>query len=92
MQSTRSKKEVRLMSRLRIRSNNKFGEGRGKAKEHHLSGRRQKKMRGSTPATKKRFFLDHSSDGHDTTRGEKRHFFRRLDRTSILPRSREQKP
>jgi pimeloyl-ACP methyl ester carboxylesterase len=92
-QSTRSKKEVRLMSRLRIRGNNKLGgarERRGKVKEHHLLGRRQKKVRDTTHSPKKRFFLDHSS--HNTRNDERQHFFRRLDRTSILPRNREQKP
>src|SRR5262249_40362492 len=44
---SRSKKEVRLISRLRTNGNKKFnrtGEARGRAKEYHLPGPRQKKV------------------------------------------------
>jgi hypothetical protein len=94
-QSTRSKKEVRLMSRLRTSGNRKLDktvEGRHKIKERHLPGQRQKKVRSATHTAKKRFFLNHSSDGHATRTSEKRLFFRRPDRPGILPKGKRQNP
>ena len=81
--STRSKKEVRLMGRLRINVHKKLdeaGEGRGKTKRHRLLGQHKKKVRSTIPTTKKRFFLNHRSNSQDTRIGEKRLFFRRPER------------
>ena len=90
---TRSKKERRLISRLRANANKKLEEARGgrdKTKEHHFPGQRKKKVRSTTHTTKKRFFLAHSNQ--DTMTSERRLFFRRPDRTSILPESKQEKP
>ncbi len=90
-QPSRSRKETRLLNRLRSKRNRNLGEaaeGSGVAKEHRLFGQRKKKVRGTVHTTKKRFFLKHSGDSRDTTSSQKHLFFRRL---GILPKGR-QKP
>ncbi len=85
-QPNRSRKEARLLSRLRKRNRNfdEVGVVRGTTKQRHLFRRRKEKVQGTTPATRKRLFL---RDGRDTTSSQKRLFFRRL---GILPKGRQQ--
>jgi pimeloyl-ACP methyl ester carboxylesterase len=81
-QPTRSRKEIRLLSRLRSkRSKNleEAGEGSGTIKQHHLFRRGKKKVRGTTPTAKRRLFL---RDGRDTAISQRRFFFRRLGMSS----------
>ena len=69
-QSARSRKEIRLMSRLRTnRSQNldEAGKARETSKRRHLLGQRKKKVRSTTHTTKKRFFLSHDSSDNQNT-------------------------
>jgi len=85
----RSRKEIRLLSRLRTSPSQKLGHA-GKAirttKPRPLLGKRKNKRRSTTHTTKKRFFLQHRSDNQTTMSSEKRFFFRRPDRPNLLPK------
>ena len=77
---TRSRREMRLISRLRInrRKNlDEADEARGTRKQYHWLGQRKKKGRSMTHTTKRRFFLGQSRDKHDTQTSQKRLFFHR---------------
>jgi pimeloyl-ACP methyl ester carboxylesterase len=79
--STRSRREIRLMSRLRInrRKNvDEAEEARGTRKQYHLLGQRKKKVRSTTHATKRRFLLGQNRDSRSSQTSQKHHFFRRL--------------
>lgn len=76
-QLARSRKEIRLMNRLRTsRSQNldEAGKARATTKRRRLLGQRRKKARSTPHTTKKRLFLHNSGDSRKTTTSEKRLF------------------
>ena len=79
--SVRSKKEIRLMRRLRTSRTgnlNEAGKARAKMKPRRpLLGSRREKVPDTTNTTRKRLFLRNSHDSYDTQISEKRHFLRR---------------
>jgi hypothetical protein len=93
-QLARSKKEARLMQRLRTNRTKKLDETvetRTTTKRRRLLGQRPKKARTSpTQTTKKRFFLRNTHSNSDTTTTEKR-FFLHLSRRPSTSRSARQK-
>lgn len=82
-QPTRSRKEIRLMQRLRIKRTKKLDDAdtvTRTAKPYHLLRQRKKKAQTVTHPIKKRFFLDNSNDNRNAMTSQKRLFFRRPDR------------